>query len=188
MRSRRQIRKKRGVQAEPFAPVPKPLALLQAGVVYLVQIFLNYIAPMFVDYFLGAWLQIQVIKESSASANVAAHIGEAIVVAFAGLLLGLVIWRLFPSARKTGPWIWIPLVALLLLASLSDYSQYGFHAMVDEYFFVFKPGWSESGWGIFLATFPAWSSIWYSLASGFANRHARRRAYAAASRQEDRGR
>jgi hypothetical protein len=116
----------------PFAPAPKPLALLQVGVVYLVQVLLNYLEPMVLGYFLGAWFRIEVIQESSASANVAAHIGEAIVVAFTGLVLGLVIGRFFPSTRKTGPWIWIPSVALLLFASLSDYSQYGFPAGRDS--------------------------------------------------------
>lgn len=165
----------------PLAPVPEPPTAPQTEVVYLVQVFLNYLEPMFVGYFLGAWFRIEVIKESSASANVAAHIGEAIVVAFTGLVLGLVIGRFFPWTRKTGPWIWIPSVALLLFASLSDYSQYGLHAMVDEYFFVFKPGWSESGLGIMFATYPAWSSIWYSLAMSFANWKAQRRADAADS-------
>lgn len=84
----------------------------------------------------------------------------------------------------TALWVWIPALALLLSHGLSTYSRRGFHAMVNDHFFTFRPGADESPLGIFLITYPAWSSIWYSLATFFPGRESRKSVHSGLSAGE----
>lgn len=80
-----------------------------------------------------------------------------------GFLLGLIVQSSIRTAARTGRWIWVPLLLLLLYGFFSDYFKFNWHKVVNEFFFWSNPGRDEGPLARELITYPAWSCMWYSV-------------------------
>jgi len=90
------------------------------------------------------------------------QIANAAAIGLIGLVLGLVIQRVVPSAARTGRWVWLLPVSVMLLAILWDFIDFGPRVGLTGYFFCAHPGRDETCVVRDLLTYPTWSAAWYS--------------------------
>jgi len=95
--------------------------------------------------------------------NIGFQVTQALAIGAGGCTLGLVMGRHLPWTRPTGHWIWVLPVSLLALAIGWDLRLFGTSVVLPDYFFDVCPGRTEGPLGREALTYPAWSSVWYSL-------------------------
>jgi hypothetical protein len=105
---------------------------------------------------------------------------KGVEVGAVGLFLGFLFYRIFPELRETGRWIWIFPVSLLALGILYDLHAVTHPRIFEGYFYWSHPGRDEGALGREFFTYPAWTSIWYSVGMVIAARTMPKRAQAGA--------
>ncbi len=89
-------------------------------------------------------------------------IWELVGVGGVGFGLGLAAQRLYPTFARSGKWIWILPMVTVCFMFWQDLREFPLHQVVSEFLGIWSSG--ESGLAGVLFTFPAWSSLSYSLA------------------------
>ncbi len=88
------------------------------------------------------------------------------------LALAIAVRRVFPSASRSGRWVWVLPVLLCTAGFIWDCTLFGFPRAVSEFFYFGPAG--EAALGFALITFPTCSCIVYSLAMYLAEKKARK--------------
>lgn len=151
-------------------PDSAPLTLPEWAVRYLFQVIPNAAFPWWVISAFGS-LGWTVERWHSPLVNRVIQSGEALSIALGGALLGVVVFAIAPRYRKLGPWVWVLPVALAVLAMSRDLSLSSIDRVMNTYLF------SREGMGPTLMkaviTYPAWSSIWYSVSCSVLRRRSK---------------
>jgi hypothetical protein len=88
-------------------------------------------------------------------------------------IMGFTAGRTLPSARATGRWLWLLPTGLFLYMFLGEISSAGLRIAILGFISSAYHGNGEASFLIYLATYPAWSSLCYSLAIAMAGRKRR---------------
>jgi hypothetical protein len=86
--------------------------------------------------------------------------------------LALVVRRVFPSASRSGRWVWVLPVLLFTAGFIWDCTLFSFPQAASEFFYYGSAG--EAALGFSLITFPTCSCLIYSLAIYLAEKKAAR--------------
>lgn len=144
---------------------------------YCVQLFLVSLATIvwneFVENVTG-WSELR----GSPMGNDWFQVIKGIELGALGLVLGFLVHRNSPKARATGRWIWVLPLSFLLLGILWDLYAVSVPYIFEDYFYWSHPGRNEGPLLRDLLTYPAWSSIWYSVGIVIAGWQMRKRAQA----------
>jgi hypothetical protein len=161
MRNERWPRQSDGGHAAPlepkFAPLPAGTSHLRP---FLLQLLLIYGCVIAWGYFaenVMGWNEVS----SHPPFGPYLQLLKAAAVGLVGSALGFLLNWISPKLRTTGPWIWVPLVSILVLAILWDLYLGNSH-IVGDYFYWFQPGRDEGPVLLDLLTLPAWASVCYS--------------------------
>ncbi len=76
-----------------------------------------------------------------------------------GFILAILIRQIFPSAAPTGKWIWVLPTLLVVYLIAWDFAKVGNPIVLIEYFYPK----GEQAWIAYLAVFPTYACIAYSL-------------------------
>lgn len=84
--------------------------------------------------------------------------------------LALAVRRVFPSASRSGRWVWVLPVLIFTAGFIWECTLFPFRQAISDAFYYGSAG--EAAWGFSLITFPTCSCIVYSLAMYLAERKA----------------
>jgi hypothetical protein len=88
-----------------------------------------------------------------------------------GFALALAVRCVFPSASRSGKWVWVLPLLMLTAGFIWDCTLFPFRQAISELLYYGSAG--EASWGFVLFTSPTCSCIVYSLAMYLADRVAR---------------
>ena len=154
--------KPEGVGRREVVAQRRPLRLIRALVLgWMIQQFLVWCFPLPVAFV----FTLPGLNELTGSplGNAGIQIVHQGLLGAGGCLLGLSVWLAVPSARKSGAWIWVLPMGLLLFAVVETVRHFGWNGVVGELFFWPHPGSSEPPLLRELLTYPALSCVCYSL-------------------------
>jgi hypothetical protein len=85
--------------------------------------------------------------------------------------LALAVLRVFPSASRSGRWVWVLPLLIFTAVFIWETTLFPFRQTILDFFYYGAEG--EASWGFVVITFPTCSCIIYSLAMYLGDRMAR---------------